>query len=135
MDQEIAAEEDEENFNPDTEIRDYEEIARSLPVFCVSSRGYQKLKGRLRKDGATPSFKTVDETELPQLQEHCRQLTVAGRTANGKRFMTNLSQLLNSLTLWASSDGTGSNMTDSQRELEARVLQTNLKKLERVSNL
>ena len=135
LDQEIAAEEDEENFNPDTEIRDYEEIARSLPVFCVSSRGYQKLQGRLRKDGAVPGFKTVQETQMPQLQEHCRQLTVARRTASCKRFMTNLSQLLNSLTLWGSSDGSVLNLTDTQRELEARVLQSNLKKLERVSNL
>ena len=135
LDQEIAAEEDEENFNPDIEIRDYEEIARSLPVFCVSSRGYQKLRGRLRKDSPVPGFKTVDETQMPQLQEHCRRLTVKGRTTSCKRFMTNLSQLLNSLTLWASSDGTGLNMTDSQRELEIRILQRNLKKLEIVSNL
>lgn len=39
LDQEIAAEEDEENFNPDNEVRDYDEVARGLPVFCVSSRG------------------------------------------------------------------------------------------------
>ena len=37
LDQELAAEEDEENFNPDVEVRDYEEVARGLPVFCVSS--------------------------------------------------------------------------------------------------
>ncbi len=35
LDQELAAEEDEENFNPDTEARDYDEVARGLPVFCV----------------------------------------------------------------------------------------------------
>ena len=43
LDQELAAEEDEENFDPAKDIRDYDEVARSLPVFCVSSRGYQKL--------------------------------------------------------------------------------------------
>ena len=41
LDQELALEEDEENFNPDVELRDYDQVARSLPVFCVSSRGYQ----------------------------------------------------------------------------------------------
>jgi hypothetical protein len=41
LDQELALEEDEENFNPDVELRDYEQVAQSLPVFCVSSRGYQ----------------------------------------------------------------------------------------------
>ena len=35
LDQELAAEEDEENFNPDAEVRDYDEVARGLPVFCV----------------------------------------------------------------------------------------------------
>lgn len=37
LDQEIAAEEDEETFDPDDEVRDYKAVARSLPVFCVSS--------------------------------------------------------------------------------------------------
>ncbi|KAL8759598.1 MAG: hypothetical protein Q9199_000642 [Rusavskia elegans] len=70
IDQEIAAEEDENNFNPDEDARDYDEVARSLPVFCVSSRGYQKLRGRLRKDPAVPGFTSVEETEIPALQAH-----------------------------------------------------------------
>ena len=69
LDQELAAQEDEALFNPEEEHRDYEEVARSLPVFCVSSRGYQKLKNRLRKDGAVPGFQNIDETEIPILQK------------------------------------------------------------------
>ena len=133
LDQELAAEEDEENFNPDNEARDYEEVARNLPVFCVSSRGYQKLQGRLRKDGPVPGFKNIEETEIPQLQAHCEKLTEAGRIESCKRFLNNLSQLLNSLSLWASSDGTGANMTPEQRAREARFLEGGLKKLESVS--
>ena len=133
LDQDLAAEEDEENFNPDDEARDYDEVASNLPVFCVSSRGYQKLQGRLRKDPTVPGFKTIEETEIPQLQAHCQKLTEAGRIENCKRFMNNLSQLLNSLTLWASSDGTGANMTPEQRAREARFLEGGFKKLESVS--
>lgn len=133
LDQEIAAEEDEENFNPESDSRDYEEVARSLPVFCVSSRGYQKLQGRLRKDPKVPGFATAEETEIPQLQAHCKLLTEAGRTANCKRFINNLSQLLNSLSLWASNDGTGANMTPDQRRREEKYLQKGLKELESVS--
>ncbi|KAL8716632.1 MAG: hypothetical protein Q9225_006051, partial [Loekoesia sp. 1 TL-2023] len=70
IDQEIAAEEDEDNFNPEAEVRDYDEVAKSLPVFCVSSRGYQKLQGRLRKDPPVPGFTTIEETEIPALQAH-----------------------------------------------------------------
>jgi hypothetical protein len=42
--------EDESTFNPEQDTHDYEEIARNLPVFCVSSRAYQKIRGRLEKD-------------------------------------------------------------------------------------
>lgn len=133
LDQELAAEEDEENFNPDAEIRDYDEVAQGLPVFCVSSRGYQKLQGRLRKDPHIAGFTTVEETEIPQLQAHCEKLTETGRSANCRTFINKLSQLLNSLTLWASSDGTSSNMTAEQRAKETRFLQKGLKTLESVS--
>lgn len=133
LDQELAAEEDEENFNPDAEIRDYGEVARGLPVFCVSSRGYQKLQGRLRKDPHIAGFTNIEETEIPQLQAHCEKLTETGRSANCRTFINKLSQLLNSLTLWASSDGTSANMTPEQRAREARYLQKGLKSLESVS--
>lgn len=77
IDQEIAAEEDEDNFNPDNDVRDYDEVAKSLPVFCVSSRGYQKLQGRLRKDPPVPGFTSIEETEIPALQAHvCMTLVV-----------------------------------------------------------
>jgi hypothetical protein len=36
LDMENAEEEDEDNFDPDKEIRDYAEVAKSLKVFCVS---------------------------------------------------------------------------------------------------
>ena len=134
LDQELADEEDEANFDPEAEVRDYEEVARGLPVFCVSSRGYQKLKGRLRKDPKILGFTTIEETEIPQLQAHCEQLTEAGRSANCRTFINKLSQLLNSLSLWASNDGSGANMTGEQRAREARYLQTGLSALESVSS-
>ncbi|KAL8800856.1 MAG: hypothetical protein Q9182_004876 [Xanthomendoza sp. 2 TL-2023] len=130
IDQEIAAEEDEDNFNPDNEVRDYDEVAKSLPVFCVSSRGYQKLQGRLRKEPPVPGFRTVEETEIPALQAHCEKLTETGRAANCRAFINRLSSLLNSLTIWASSDGTGANLTAEQKAKEARYLQKGLEGLE-----
>lgn len=38
LDQEIVEEEDAANFNPVKELRDYDEVAASLPVFCASAR-------------------------------------------------------------------------------------------------
>ncbi|KAI4087546.1 MAG: hypothetical protein LQ344_006699 [Seirophora lacunosa] len=130
IDQEIAAEEDEENFNPDTDVRDYDEVAKSLPVFCVSSRGYQKLQGRFRKDPAVPGFTSIEETEIPALQAHCEKLTETGRVAKCRAFINKVNSLLNSLTLWASSDGTGANLTAEQKAREARFLQKGMEGLE-----
>ena len=133
LDQEIAGEEDEENFNPDEDVRDYDEVARSLPVFCVSSRGYQKLQGRLRKDPNVPGFQTIEETEIPQLQAHCEKLTETGRAASCRTFLNKLSQLMNSLAMWASNDGSGGNLTKEQKDKEAKYLQKGLDALETVS--
>lgn len=43
LDQENGEEDDPDNFDPDEDMRDYKEVAESLPVFCVSSRAYQKF--------------------------------------------------------------------------------------------
>ena len=64
MDQENAAKEDKENFNPEEVLRDYNEVAHSLPVFCVSSRGYQKLSSRLQRDPNVPRFQSLAETKV-----------------------------------------------------------------------
>ncbi|KAH7416967.1 Dynamin family-domain-containing protein [Cadophora sp. MPI-SDFR-AT-0126] len=130
LDMESAQEEDPDQFNPEDDLRDYDEVARSLPVFCVSSRAYQKIQGRLQRDKAVPGFRTAEETEIPQLQAHCKKLTEAGRASNCRNFLTNLSQLLNSLGLWASNDGTGLNLTDAQLAAETRFLKLRLQKLE-----
>jgi GTPase SAR1 family protein/predicted nucleic acid-binding Zn-ribbon protein len=132
LDMEIQEEEDAANFNPEVDARDYDEVARSLPVLTVSSRAYQKLKGRLVKDKDVPGFTTVEETQIPQLQEHAKKTTEAGRQANCKRFLNSMSQLLNSLRLWASSDGSSSNLTELQRSQEAKILKDRLDKLDKV---
>lgn len=62
LDQENAEEEDPDNFNPEEDVRDYDEVARSLPIFCVSSRGYQKLCDRMQKDNDVPGFTTKEQT-------------------------------------------------------------------------
>ncbi|KAK3067558.1 hypothetical protein LTR53_015506 [Teratosphaeriaceae sp. CCFEE 6253] len=60
LDQENAEEEDPDNFDPTQDARDYEQVARDLPVFCVSSRAYQKLAGRFKKDPDVPGFENPD---------------------------------------------------------------------------
>ncbi|KAF2826280.1 hypothetical protein CC86DRAFT_350866 [Ophiobolus disseminans] len=131
LDQENAAEEDEENFNPDEELRDYEEVAKSLPVFCVSSRAYQQMCGRLKKDDSVPGFKSPEETEMPQLQAHCKKLTEAGRVQTARTFLLSVCQQLTTFSLWASNDGTGLRMTDNDKHEQFRYLEKRLSELER----
>jgi hypothetical protein len=135
LDQENAAEEDEENFNPDEDLRDYDEVAQSLPVFCVSSRAYQKLCGRLVKDGDVPGFRTLEETEIPQLQAHCRKLTEGGRIQTCRTFLLNLCQQLNTFSFWAADDGTGLQLSDEEKRKQVNYLGKRLKELEKVCTL
>ncbi|EAW16751.1 LOW QUALITY PROTEIN: uncharacterized protein NFIA_000950 [Aspergillus fischeri NRRL 181] len=130
LDQELAEEEDAADFNPDVDARDYDEVAKSLPVFCVSSRGYQKLRGRLRKEADVPGFQSVEETEVPQLQAHCKKLTEVSREANSRKFLNSLSQLLNSLRLWSCPDGDGSHLTDGEKTRQNSMVQDKFQKLD-----
>ena len=133
LDQEKAQEENEDAFDPEEEARDYDEVARSLPVFCVSSRGYQQLCGKRKKDAAVHGFTELEQTEIPALQAHCRQLTVSGRTAACNKFLLNISHLANSLAIWASSDGTNNHLTPEQRGIEEKFLAKSFKNLNNVS--
>jgi hypothetical protein len=130
LDHEAAEEEDEENFDPEVDVRDYEELARSLPVFCVSSRAYQKLSGRLKKDTPTPGFTSIEETGMVQLKAHCKKLTDTGRLSHCKIFLNALSSLLLSLNIWGSNDGTGNSMSKEEKEKEKRHVKRMLKDLE-----
>lgn len=132
LDQETAMDEDEDAFDPEEEIRDYDEVARNLPVFCVSSRAYQKMRGRLQKDDFNnDGFRNVDETEVPQLQQHAKKLTEAGRAATSRQFLNGLSQLLNSMKMWASNGEPQSHMSHSDKKNEEAHLQVQLSDLER----
>ncbi|KAK5708963.1 hypothetical protein LTR17_020189 [Elasticomyces elasticus] len=132
LDQENAEEEDPDAFDPTEDIRDYEQVAKDLPVFCVSSRAYQKLEGRFKKDKDVPGFESKDQTEIPQLQFHCKKLTEKGREAGCRRFLNSLTQFLTSLGLWSSDDGSGkNNLNGKQRDMERDYLNKRLKELER----
>lgn len=131
LDQETAAEADEANFDPEVDVRDYDAVAESLPVFCVSSRAFQKLSGRLQKDNFNAAgFANAEDTEVPQLQAHAKKLTEAGRAANCRRFLNELVSLLNSMTMWATDDGTRSNFTDAEKRAEEERIRRLLDKIE-----
>lgn len=94
---------DEENHDPSVQKRDYEEVARSLPVFCISSKAYQQLrKTNTRGETRVEGFTTLEDTQIPSLQEHAKKASHKGQIRSNKTFLNQFSQLLNSLALWAS---------------------------------
>jgi hypothetical protein len=129
LDQENAAEDNPDEFDPEEDFRDYKKVASSLSVFCVSSRAYQKLSGRLQKDGEITGFATPDQTEIPQLQAHCHKLTEAGRQEGCRSFLNSLSRLLTSLSLWASDDGSSPQSSTQQRKSMQGFVTRNLQTL------
>jgi hypothetical protein len=123
LDEECAEEDDGENFNPDAELRDYEEVARSLPVFCVSSRAYQVLEGRLKAETLTKGgYPTLADTEMPQLLEHCIKMTEVNRFATARNFLEDFTKLLFSLSVWSSNDGSGMKLSSEELEQERSYL-------------
>lgn len=66
IDQEAALERDEASFDPDFEERNYNEIARQLPVFCVSAKAYRTLRGLLKLE-KLPAFRSVEDTQIPRV--------------------------------------------------------------------
>lgn len=81
---------------------DIEDVRRRLSVFMVSSAAYQAIQGRHEDEDCSKGFKDPEDTEIPQLQEHCRRLTDEPRAKAYRRFLTDALQLLASLQLWAS---------------------------------
>jgi hypothetical protein len=83
------------------------------------------------KMSANKVDRSADETEIPQLQAHCKKLTEAGRASNCRGFLTTISQVLNSLRLWASNDGTGIRFSLDVLAAETRFLKQRLTSLEK----
>ncbi|KAB8215397.1 hypothetical protein BDV33DRAFT_208397 [Aspergillus novoparasiticus] len=121
LDQEFREDEDEVAISGTTlPVRDYENLANELPVFCVSTKAYQKLCGRLRKEIHVTGFTKLEDTEIPQLQHHCISLTEKAREASALRFLAQLKRLFQSMSLWSLATSAAHIMSDEKiRELEA----------------
>ncbi|KAL1862591.1 hypothetical protein VTK73DRAFT_6744 [Phialemonium thermophilum] len=108
----------------DQASRRYDEIARSLPVFCVSSRAFQKLRNRMRKDGFKgDGFRDLQETGIPQLVQHAQEIPRPKRAQAFHSFLNGLVQLLNSMYMWADDDGQRPCLTGKEKAVEEACIQ------------
>jgi len=73
-----------------------------------------------------------EDTEIPQLQEHAKKLTEVGRSRDCRRFLNDLDQLVSSMLIWSTDDGTRSTLTDVEKRREETHLKRLLNGLEKV---
>lgn len=101
MDQEATEPDNKELVFLEQAPRDYNEIAKSLRVFCVSSWDYQKASQDQEGGKVPPDIDVWKETEVPQLQQHVKKLTEENRKRHCKRFMAKLLPTLEALEIWS----------------------------------
>ncbi|KAB5570663.1 hypothetical protein GE09DRAFT_715764 [Coniochaeta sp. 2T2.1] len=126
LDDEVAQEQDEDNFDPSQDQRDYGELARQLQVFCLSSRAYLKLSGKLKQDEVVSGFENLDDTEVPLLQQRARELADGIRASACRTFLNDMAQILRSLQLRIATNGDPLKLAANQKRKENRVLTKNL---------
>ncbi|KAL8689795.1 MAG: hypothetical protein Q9218_004613 [Villophora microphyllina] len=107
----IGVRENEDDFNPDQDGQNYEQIARNLPVFFTPSLAYQQSQGRQQEEECSTIFIHSNVTGIPALQHHCTKLTVPAGLEGSRSCLTAFSQLVNSLRLWLADDNTGATLT------------------------
>lgn len=90
------------------------------------------MAGRLEKDSVqTDGFTSLDDTEIPQLQEHAKKLTKGSRISTSQLFLNELNRLLNSMSFWAA-DGTRPAVIQKELKVDEKVLQDFFTKLDTV---
>jgi hypothetical protein len=133
IDQDNAAH-DEDNFDPSHLARDYAEIARKLPVFCVSSKAYQKMSGRLESDERVAGFGRLEDTEIPTLQKHALGIAGETRAVTCRQFLRDLGLFITSLHLQVVLSYKPLKLADDLREQESRVLADAIDDLNKVGS-
>ncbi|KAK2605099.1 hypothetical protein N8I77_007970 [Diaporthe amygdali] len=98
---EADAQADDVNFDPSIKQRDYHEMGRSLPVFCVSSKAYRALRKRTKRQDPVKGFRTLMDSEIPHLQQLAMKLPEQWRIHGYKTFLNEFCGLLSSLSHWA----------------------------------
>ncbi|KAJ4420136.1 hypothetical protein N0V82_004583 [Gnomoniopsis sp. IMI 355080] len=119
--------------------RDYELVARSLPVFSISSKAYQQLdKGLDHCDDPVPGFINTEDTGIPALQTHTKALTMEDQIQKYKYFLTDFLTLLSSLVVVTAAcsqlDALAigpkpSELTQQQKDVELQNLKTQIDEL------
>lgn len=81
----------------------------------------------------TDGFLFLDDTEIPQLQEHAKRVTERDRISACQLFLNELNRLLHSMIFWAAG-ATRSAVIQEEVEVDERLLDDIFTKLENVGD-
>ncbi|KAJ0306579.1 hypothetical protein Brms1b_010294 [Colletotrichum noveboracense] len=130
LDDELLAEQAQSDGQPpEVADIDYERIGRDLPVYCISSRSYQQLRGRMKKDRRVAGFTTLEETEVPGLQRHTLEFAAAVQDGYFKSHLNEICRLLRGIDLFLAGDEATLKMSDAERQEECKFLEKAVGKL------
>ncbi|KAH8889321.1 hypothetical protein GQ53DRAFT_825631 [Thozetella sp. PMI_491] len=123
LDEDKFSQDDEELADASYLERDYEELAASLPVFCVSSHAWLKMLGKLEKDDPVSGFRVKEDTEIPQLQAHAQGLTQAARAESCRQFFSGTMKILHSLMIQLVMTDSALQVADELKKTEQAYLE------------
>ncbi|KAF7882330.1 uncharacterized protein EAF02_005693 [Botrytis sinoallii] len=92
-------------------------LTEQLQIFCVSSKGYQRLCGRFKRDPMPNGFTTIKDTNIPKLQEYAAASTLTVRAKIADSFLTEFNLLKVSINSWAENDSPNSLSVSQTRKL------------------
>lgn len=128
---------DDPAYDPSVNQRDYDKVARCLPVFTISSKAYQQLRAtdkRLRTE--IKGFTSLAETEIPAMQAHAKNMTKTGQIMAYKSFLNQLTQLLGTIQIFANNSDSEilqlSQVGEQERTYEVKVLEGEIVNLKRL---
>lgn len=102
-------------------------LTEKLQIFCVSSKGYQRLCGRFKRDPMPTGFGTIKDTCIPKLREYAAASTLTFRGKIADSFLTESNLLKLSMKSWAENDSPNSlsaSQTDKLNEMLEEKLET-----------
>ncbi|KAK0380584.1 hypothetical protein CLIM01_02051 [Colletotrichum limetticola] len=108
---------------------DYEQIGRDLPVFCIGSRGYQQLRGRMKKDHHVVGFTSLDDTGVPGLRDYTLEQAAAIQASHFRHHLSEICRLLGALDLFFAGDVANLKLSENEKKQETQSLGVALTKL------
>lgn len=104
-------------------------------VFCVSSKAFQKMRGRYKKEPPVEGFLNAESTGIPALRQHCLNSTLYKRQQMCNRTMNALDVLVERMRFWAEDNTPDYQISASQKTDLEKVIAREFEILRKVCGL